>query len=131
LGGRHDLTVGAFLCLFVPLASDALYARTGMPEAPDFPLRARFESPTPDNNILIRRAELQLEAHPEDGRGWEVLAPVYLANGRIDDAVNAWRNAIKYLGPDARRYGGLAEALVVKNKGRIDKQARDAFARVL
>ena len=131
LGGRQALAVGAFLCLFVPVAAAALYARTGMPEAPDFPLRARFESPTPDNNILIRRAELQLEAHPEDGRGWEVLAPVYLANGRIDDAVNAWRNAITYLGPDARRYGGLAEALVVKNKGRIDKQAREAFARVL
>lgn len=123
--------VAAFLCLVLPAGGLALYARTGVPDAPDFPLRARFESPNPDGNILIRRAELRLEEHPEDGRGWEVLAPVYLGNGRVADAVNAWRNAIKILGADARRYGGLAEALVVMNQGRVTPETREAFAKVL
>ena len=123
--------VAAFLCLVLPAGGLALYARTGVPEAPDFPLQARFESPSPDNNILIRRAELRLETHPEDGRGWEVLAPVYLSHGRVADAVKAWRNAIKILGADARRYGGLAEALVVMHEGRVTPETREAFGKVL
>lgn len=130
-GGPQMAGLAIALCLIVPLGAAALYARTGLPDAPDYPLQARFDSPEPDNNILIRRAELQLEEHPEDGRGWEVLAPIYLSNGRIADSINAWRNAIKYLGADARRFGGLAEALVVNNKGRIDKETREAFANVL
>lgn len=130
-GNRAAIAIAAFLCLILPAGGLALYARTGLPDAPDFPLRARFESTNPDANILIRRAELRLETHPEDGRGWEVLAPIYLNNGRVADSVNAWRNAIKFLGPDAVRYGGLGEALVVMNQGRLDAEARDAFAKVL
>ena len=125
------VAVAVFLCLVLPAGGLALYARTGIPEAPDYPLRARFESPNPDNNILIRRVELRIDQHPEDGRGWEVLAPIYLAQGRVADALNAWRNAIKFLGPDARRYGGLAEALVVTNQGRVTPETREAFAKVL
>ena len=104
-GFRATLAVAGFLCLVVPAGGVALYARMGLPDAPDFPLQARFDSANPDPNILIRRVELRLEEHPEDGRGWEVLAPVYLNSGRVTESVNAWRNAIKTMGPDARRYG--------------------------
>ena len=131
LGGRQALMLAIFLCLVVPAAAAALYSRAGLPDAPDYPLKARVESPQPDNNILIRRVELRVEEHPEDGRGWEILAPVYLTRGQIAESVNAWRNAIKYLGADARRYGGLAETLVVNNKGRVDPEARDAFTKIL
>ena len=133
IAGDRSMTyvLAGFLCLLLPLGGAALYARTGLPDVPDFPLAARFNDPQPDANILIRKAELQLEAHPEDGRGWQVLAPIYLNSGRVSDSVNAWRNAIKHLGPDPRRYGGLAEALVVLNQGRLDNETRDAFANVL
>ncbi|MBX9456215.1 MAG: c-type cytochrome biogenesis protein CcmI [Rhizobium sp.] len=130
-GAASTIALAAFLCLILPAGGLALYARMGVPEASDFPLQARFNSPDPDANILIRRAELRLEEHPEDGRGWEVLAPIYLANGRVTDAVAAWRNAIKTLGPDARRYGGLAETLVVANQGQVTAETREAFAKVL
>jgi cytochrome c-type biogenesis protein CcmH len=131
VGSAPALAVAAFLCLLLPAGGVALYARMGLPEAPDFPLQARFDSPTPDGNILVRKVELRVEEHPEDGRGWEVLAPVYLSQGRIEDAVNAWRNAIKTLGPDARRFGGLAEAMIVLNKGRVSPEARQVFEQVL
>jgi cytochrome c-type biogenesis protein CcmH len=131
VGMGPAFAVAAFLCLVLPAGGLLLYARMGVPDASDFPLRARFESPNPDSNILIRRAELRLEEHPDDGRGWEVLAPIYLSQGRVADSVNAWRNAIKFLGADARRYGGLAEALVVTNQGRMTAETREAFAKVL
>lgn len=125
------VAIAVFLCLVLPAGGLALYSRMGLPDAPDFPLQARFDSANPDSNILIRKAELRLEEHPEDGRGWQVLAPVYLSSGRVADSVNAWRNAIKILGADARRYGGLAEALVVMNQGRVTPETREAFAKVL
>lgn len=130
-GRGTTLAVALFLCLVLPLGGVALYGRTGIPDAPDFALQDRFQSADPDSNILIRKAELRLEQHPEDGRGWEVLAPIYLGNGRVADSVNAWRNAIKILGADARRYGGLAEALVASNQGRFTTETREAFAKVL
>ena len=130
-GSRAMLAVAGFLCLVVPAGGIALYARMGLPDAPDFPLQARFDSANPDPNILIRRVELRLEEHPEDGRGWEVLAPVYLNSGRVAESVEAWRNAIKTMGPDPRRYGGLAEALVVMNQGKVTPETREAFAKVI
>jgi cytochrome c-type biogenesis protein CcmH len=130
-GAGSAVALAVFLCLVLPAGALMLYARMGVPDAPDFPLQARFESADPDSNILIRRAELRLEERPEDGRGWEVLAPVYLSQGRVADAVNAWRQAIKFLGADARRYGGLAEALVVMNEGRVTPETREAFQKVL
>jgi cytochrome c-type biogenesis protein CcmH len=128
---RVTLAVAGLLCLLVPAGGVALYSRMGLPGAPDFPLQARFDSANPDANILIRRVELRLEQHPEDGRGWEVLAPVYLKSGRVTESVNAWRNAIRTMGPDAGRYGGLAEALVVMNQGKVTPETREAFAKVI
>ncbi|MGV3550187.1 c-type cytochrome biogenesis protein CcmI [Rhizobium sp.] len=130
-GKGVSIAVTLFLCLLLPLGGILLYARIGIPDAPDFPLAARFDSADPDSNILIRKAELRLEERPDDGRGWEVLAPIYLGNGRFADSVNAWRNAIRILGADARRYGGLAEALVAMNQGRATAETREAFANVL
>lgn len=130
-GRSAMLAIAVFLCLALPAGGLALYARMGLPDAPDFPLQARFDSANPDNNVLIRKAELRLEEHPDDGRGWQVIAPVYLSNGRVAESIDAWRKAIKILGADARRYGGLAEALVAKNQGRVTPETREAFAKVL
>ena len=78
----------------------------------DEPLAARLSAPqTPpgapdaDMRTLIARAEARLKAHPEDGRGWDVLAPIYLRLNRRGDAVGAFRNAIRILGAEraARR----------------------------
>ena len=31
---------------------------------------------------LVARIEVHLQSNPKDGRGWEVLAPVYMQLGR-------------------------------------------------
>ena len=58
------------------------------------------------------QAEAFLAENPEDVRGWEVLAPVYLQMGRGGDAVVAFRNAMRLDGETAMRQTGLGEALV-------------------
>jgi cytochrome c-type biogenesis protein CcmH len=39
---------------------------------------------------LVARVEAHLRQHPEDGRGWDVLAPVYLRMGDYTQAADAF-----------------------------------------
>ena len=72
---------------------------------------------------LIAQAEAHLERQPNDGRGWEVLAPVYLRLGRFDDAVKARRNALRLNGETVERQADLGEALVAATNGIVTADA--------
>ena len=54
----------------------------------------------------------RLAKNPEDGRGWEVVGPVYMRFGRFEDAVKARRNAIRLNGASADREADLGESLM-------------------
>ena len=71
--------------MFVPVLSLTVYATIGHPDLPDAPLAARLQSSPPERLDLaaaIAKVEAHLAQHPDDGRGYEVLAPVYLRMGR-------------------------------------------------
>ncbi len=115
--------------LVIPVLGAGLYLKLGAPNVPDMPLSARLSSP-PDGSdvaILVRRVEDHLAANPNDGRGYELLAPVYLKLGRMDDAVRAYAQAIRLLGPTAERQAALGEALVVRDEGLVGQDAVRAF----
>jgi cytochrome c-type biogenesis protein CcmH len=116
-GGLRN--AAAIVVVLMPLAAVALYVGLGSPGLPDRPLVARVTAPPEQQDVaaLVARVEQQLVAHPEDGRGWDLLAPVYVALGRLDDAVVAYRNAIRLLGSTADRQVNLGLALVTLNNG--------------
>src|SRR3954451_24383096 len=80
--------------LAVPLVAFGLYGVLGSPGLPGAPLAARLDKLPGDAGIeeLVAQAEAHLAANPGDGRGWDVLAPIYLKLGRTDDAVTAFKN---------------------------------------
>jgi cytochrome c-type biogenesis protein CcmH len=80
---------------------------------------------------LVARAEAQLRANPADGRGWDIIAPVYLRLGRFREAAQAFQNSIDILGSTTNRLAGFAEATVLANDGVVTEPARKAYARVL
>lgn len=80
---------------------------------------------------LIARAEGHLAANPQDGRGWDILAPVYFRLGRFDEAVTAYRNAIRLEGSTAGREAGLGEAITNAGAGLVSSEAQRAFERSL
>ncbi len=86
--------------LFIPVLALSLYATVGHPYMPDAPLAARLDASTArmDLAAAIAKIETHLAQHPDDGRGYEVLAPVYLRLGRAGDAVSAARAALRLLG---------------------------------
>ncbi|MBN9082282.1 MAG: c-type cytochrome biogenesis protein CcmI [Rhizobiales bacterium 62-17] len=110
-----------------------LYARIGNPDVPDLPLEARRQAPpeTPDLMMAISRIEAHLAKNPDDGRGYEVIAPVYLRLGRYDDAAKAWANVVRLLGASPVRETSLGEALVFAANGHVTPEALAAFQRAL
>ncbi|MDO6966803.1 c-type cytochrome biogenesis protein CcmI [Rhizobium alvei] len=130
-GRAAGLALAAFLCLFLPLAGYWLYSGMGLPTEPDQPLAARMSNPSPDINILIAKTEAYLTTHPDDGKAWDLLAPIYMRTMRADDAANAYRNVIRILGPDPDRLGSLGEALTVAARGQVTDDARKVFEQAI
>ena len=100
--------------MLLPLGAAGLYLTLGSPQLAERSRRpARLDAPPEQRSIatLVGQVEAHLEQNPEDGRGWEVLAPVYMRLGRYDDAVKARRNALRLLGATAEREADLGEAL--------------------
>jgi cytochrome c-type biogenesis protein CcmH len=117
----------------IPLLAGGLYFSLGSPELPAAPLAARLAQPPQQQDLalLVRRIEAHLARNPDDGRGWEVLAPVYLRAGRLDEAVQARANALRLLGATAAREADHGEALTLQARGVVTAEARAAFQRAL
>lgn len=118
--------------ILLPIVSGALYLALGSPFLPGQPLAARIgPQDMPPIAQLAAQVEQHLEKNPQDGRGWEVLAPVYMQLGRFDDAARAWRNAVAYNGSTAQREANLGEALTAAANGVVTAEAKGAFERAL
>ncbi len=113
----------------VPVIAAGFYVKLGTPGLPGAPLAGRLAAP-PDGTdvaILVRRVEDHLAANPNDGRGYDLIAPVYLKLGRADDAVRAYAQANRLLGATAERQAALGEAMVVRGDGLVSQDAVRAF----
>ncbi|UCI06758.1 c-type cytochrome biogenesis protein CcmI [Mesorhizobium sp. B1-1-8] len=119
--------------LAVPLVSWGLYGELGSPDLPSQPLAERLAKNPADSSVdeLVARAEAHLAANPSDGRGWDILAPVYLRLQRFPDAVTAYRNAIRLDGDSATRRAGLGEAIANAAGGIVSADAQAAFEAAL
>lgn len=130
---RSMRATGMAAVLAVPLVSWGIYAVTGSPDLPSQPLAGRLEKNPTDNTVdeLIARAETHLAANPDDARGWDVLAPIYVRTGRFSEGVAAYRHAIQLDGATGSREAGLGEALSAVAGGMITAEAQAAFVRAL
>jgi len=125
---RRAIAVAAVVLL--PLVAVALYFTLGSPESPSQPLEARQRAVHEDRSIanLVSQVEAHLERNPDDARGYEVLAPVYLRLGRFDSAVNARRKLLALSGENAERQSDLGETLAAAANGIVTAEAKAAFA---
>lgn len=129
---RRRATALAGLVL-LPIGAAALYLTLGSPQLPGQPLAERISAVRQDRSIqnLVSQVEAHLERNPNDARGYEVVAPVYLRLGRFDDAVNARRKLLALSGETAERQADLGEALASAGNGVITVEAKTAFERAL
>jgi cytochrome c-type biogenesis protein CcmH len=118
---------------FVPLLTLAFYLSYGSPGLPSSPVAERGQLPLGQAQIgdLIAKVEARLREHPEDGEGWDVIAPVYYKLGRFGDAANAYARAARLKGETVRRLAGFAESAVFAADGIVTEQARAAYEKIL
>ena len=128
---RRAVAVAALVAL--PLGAAGLYLALGSPLLPDQPRASRLVDARANQSMesLIAQVEAHLAQRPDDGRGWEVIAPVYLRLGRFDDAVKARRNALRLNGDSAEREAALGEALVFGANGVVTAEAKSAFEKAV
>lgn len=119
------------LAVILPALALGLYLVYGSPRLPDQPLVARLQDPASDKNLeaLVARVEARLREHPDDGEGWDVIAPVYMGWHRYADAAEAFRQATLLLGESPKRLAGYGQALVLANDGVVTEDARAVLER--
>ncbi|AKI01201.1 cytochrome c-type biogenesis protein CcmI [Hoeflea sp. IMCC20628] len=119
----------AAIAIFMPLAAVVTYLELGRPDLPQMPLAARLQAQPEGTDIamLIAQAERHLAENPRDGRGWDVVAPIYLRTGRFAESAAAFQKAISILGPSPTRLASLGEALFSAAGGVVTEEASLAF----
>jgi cytochrome c-type biogenesis protein CcmH len=113
----------------VPVGSAGLYLQLGSPGMRAGTAKTAGQQESQRIPRLIAQVEAHLRSNPDDGRGWEVLAPVYAKLGRYDESVRAWKLAIEHLGESAGRLDGLGESMVAAAGGVVTADARKVFDR--
>lgn len=131
IGRRRAAALAALLVL--PVIACGFYSVLGSPNIPGQSAFARLTTPLGQQSLasLIGQVEAHLARNPNDGAGWEVIAPVYLRLGRFDDAVRARRKALALNGETATRDSDLGEALAAAANGVVTEEAKAAFQRAV
>jgi cytochrome c-type biogenesis protein CcmH len=124
---RMIAAMGAIV--IIPSLTIALYQQLGHFDMSDMPLTARLDAKPDQTDIAgaVARIERHLREHPDDGRGYEVVAPYFLRTGRGEDAIHAYVEAIRLLGPTAARYAALGEARMIVAQGQVSAAAMKDF----
>ena len=117
----------------VPLLALLVYGAYGSPGSPDQPLAARLQADPSrqDFALALARIETHLAANPSDGKGWSVIAPVYMRQARYDDAAAAFAAAIRHGEASAEAHAGLGEARALAAGGVVTAAARDSMTEAL
>ena len=125
--------VAMAVAALLPLLTLALYLTQGSPGQPAYPMAGRSQSSLEQANVgdLIAKVEARLREHPEDGQGWDVIAPIYFKLGRFREAAAAYASAARLEGETVRRLAGFAEAAVLAADGIVGEEARVAFEKIL
>jgi cytochrome c-type biogenesis protein CcmH len=122
---RRAVAIAALVLL--PIGAVVLYLAVGSPMLPGQPLASRESPERQTITQMVAQVEAHLAKNPNEGRGWEVVAPIYLRMGRFEDAVKARRNALALNGPTADRHASLGEALTAAANGIVTAEALAQF----
>ncbi len=132
--GRIAVRAAAVAALvLVPALSLGLYGLLGAPDYPDQPLASRKAAPPGQMDVDIALAKIQdhLATNPDDVRGWQIVAPVYMKLGRANEGALAYRQILRLLGPNAERLTTYGEALIFAANGSVTAEAREILRMAL
>ena len=109
---RNRLAAAVLIAAGVPAIAFPLYLGSAARRCRTNRWRAARPRPMPAGDIdaAVAAVEAHLIAKPDDGKGWAVLAPVYMRLERYDDAAHAYSEALHLLGEDPSRRAAYGES---------------------
>ena len=80
---------------------------------------------------MVEKLAVRMQAQPDDPEGWNMLGRSYMNLGRPEDALAAFKQAIKLKPDDANILTEYADALAVKNGRTLDGEPTQLLDRAL
>ena len=142
-GGRIRGTARAglgagLLLLLLPAAAVAIYLDIGSPDLPALPFADRTSAPAENQQMVAATAQLeaQMKAHPEDPKGWAMLAGSEGQLGRYAEAAAAYGKSIALLQAAHQPVPAIlaslqGESLTAAAEGQVTPAAKAAFEAAL
>jgi cytochrome c-type biogenesis protein CcmH len=130
---RRRRVAAVLLLIAIPLTALGGYAYLGRPDLPDAPLAERKTDEASPEALAaaIAKIEAHMTSTPNDAKGWQLLAPIYMRMGRYDDAARAFAQLLRLEGENGARRADYGEALVAAAGGVVTSDARAAFDKSL
>lgn len=125
VNGINTRLAGIGAILIIPAIALALYYSLGSPNLPDQPLAMRLQKPAKEKSLIemVATVERHLSNNPKDGRGWEILGPIYMRQNQYEKAVTAFKNVLVFNGKTAVGLTNVAEAIVSNDAGSVSGEA--------
>lgn len=124
--GSPKWTLAIMVAVLVPVIAVPTYLALGTPEALD-PARAAAPTQAGAHDVspeqiarMVDQVKARLRGNPDDVEGWYMLAKSTQAIGRYDESVNAYREIVKRVPPDAQLLADFADTLAVANGRSLD-----------
>jgi cytochrome c-type biogenesis protein CcmH len=130
---KTSIVVSGFVAIGIILGSLALYAKLGQPGYPDMPYASRDienERQQVDTKgmaegiVLLKK---RLETDPTDIDSWVLLGRTLRTVGRVEEALDAYRGALKYSDRHPDILADFAEAKIYVNQGEVDAETVDSL----
>lgn len=120
---RSSRLLAIVLGIGLPLIAVGFYWRLGNTQAlglgaKDAALQREAAQMTPERiDAMVHKLEDYLQRHPDDGKGWSVLARAYRGLGKTAEAQSAFERAVALAPKDAELLRDFAEFLGVLAQG--------------
>ena len=110
---RTSYMTALVLVAAIPACALVLYMAFGAPAAMRATEATGEQSPMSHQEIatMVDKLAARMKEHPEDPKGWQLLARADAALGRFDDAVAAFKEAAERAPPDATLLADWADAV--------------------
>jgi cytochrome c-type biogenesis protein CcmH len=120
------------ILLIVPLAAAGLYVWLGNPGGLD-PRQTQAQSSVGPQQIeeMVGKLAAKLQQHPDNPKGWVMLARSYKVLGRFAEAAEAYGHASALVEQDPSLLADYAEVLGQMNQGSLQGQASELIAHAL
>jgi len=133
-GGRARILLAAAIAFFVAGVGAGTYLMLGRPA---LAVRTLKGPELADLNTFVQPLIANVRRHPDDARGWTMLAKVYL-DPRVGDPADAAKALQRAIAIEAARghadpelYSAYGDALVQLSAGAVPPEAEAAFTQAL